>query len=88
MKDTTRSLIKSYGIVSGFVFLVGFLFPPMIFHSNPVVYPMNAIYSGLFTLIVAWGFLIAGRVIRYNMNKTKPEAHPDERAQFLSGKKE
>lgn len=63
MKKTTKSRIKSYAIVSGFVFLAGFLFPPIIFHSNPVDHPMLAIYSGLFTLIVSWIFLIAGRVI-------------------------
>lgn len=93
MKKETKSLIKSYGIVSAFVFLVGFLFPPMIFHSNPTVYPMNAIYSGFFTLIAAWVFLIAGRVIQYNMNKAKPETQPkpeihsDKGAHFLSRKK-
>ena len=74
MKKTTHSLLKSYGIVSGFVFLAGFLFPPMIFHSNPVDHPMLAIYSGLFTVIVSWVFLIAGCVIRYSMNKSETKS--------------
>lgn len=71
MKKITKSLLKSYSIVSGFIFLAGFLFPPMIFHSSPVNYPMLAIYSGLFTLIVSWVFLISGRVIHYNNDRSE-----------------
>lgn len=71
MKKTTKSLVKSYAVVSGFIFLIGFLFPPMIFHSNPVDYPLLAIYSGLFTLIASWVFLIAGCVVRYSKNKSE-----------------
>ena len=74
MKKTTHSLLKSYGIVSGFVFLAGFLFPPMIFHSNPVDHPILAIYSALFTLIASWVFLIAGCVTRYSMNKSETKS--------------
>lgn len=71
MKKATKSLFKSYAVVSGFIFLIGFLFPPMIFHSNPVDYPMLAIYSGLFTLIVSWVFMISGYVVRYSINKSE-----------------
>lgn len=78
MKKTTKSLLKGYVIVSGFVFLVGFLFPPMIFQSNPADYFMRAVYSGFFTLIVSWVFLISGCVIRYSMNKSETKSENGE----------
>lgn len=88
MKKTMKSLIKNYGIVSAFIFLMGFLFPPMIFLSNPAVYPMRAVYSGLFTVVAAWILLIAGRVIRHNMCKVEPEHLPEKKSPFLPGTKE
>lgn len=73
MRQATRSLIRSYGIVSAFIFLAGFLFPPMIFQSNPADYLMRAVYSGLFTLLVSWIFLISGRVIRHGINRSESQ---------------
>lgn len=71
MKKTTKSIVKSYAVVSGFIFLAGFLFPPMIFQANPIHDFMSGVYSGFFTLIASWIFLISGRVIRHGIDKVE-----------------